>query len=115
MLHYQVYSRADYRLEVTVHSYSNPGGKCARFGGKCCENFNEDTCEDNTADPYFIFCLGTVGESGSNTSQCQLGRKESNMEFNNIVSLTFTTGSSALFGLPNPLPFVVSGSLPVRQ
>ena len=114
MVHYQVFSRADYRLEVTAHSYSNPGGRCADFGGQCCDNDQQNTCTDNAPDPYFIFCLGLEGETGSNSSQCPLGRIESTVELDTVF-FSFVAGSSALFGLPNPLPFNVTGSLPVRQ
>ena len=106
-------SRADYRLEITAHSYSNPGGRCAGSGGSCCD-LRESDCF-TTADPYLIFCLKPAGESSSNTSLCPLGKNVSNMEFNNIDSFDFATGGNALFGLPNPLPFTVTGSLPVRQ
>ena len=114
VFHHQGCSRADYRLEITVHSYSNPGGRCAErvFGGNCCEDSNKATCDDNMPDPYFIFCLGGVGETAS---QCRLGRKESKKESHNKVFLTFAVGDTALLGLPNPLPFNVTVSLPVSE
>ena len=115
MFRYQVCSRADYRLEIMAHSYSNPGGRCADFGGKCCDNGRETWCTKPVRpDPFFIFCLGQIGRTGSNLSQCPLGRKVSNTESNGTNFFTFAAGSSASFGLPIPLPFTVTGSLLVR-
>lgn len=106
---------ADYRLEVMVHSYSNLDGNCAAYDGYCCDiNITnlEEFCSNELPDPYFIFCLKPAGETDSNSSSCSLGRKVSptTNSGQEVVSLTFTSGNHALFGLSNPLSFDVSGN-----
>ena len=117
VFHYQVCSKADYRLEIAAHSYKNPESRCAGSSGKCCDDKNRHWCNgtsSNLPDPYFIFCLGPMGETGFHQLRCPLGKIVTRVK-NDTVSFTFNNGSRALFGLPNPLSFIVIGSLSVRK
>ena len=96
---------------MRVNSYKNPDGQCASLNGDCCDELNVLMCTSLLPDPYFTFCLIPLGYS---ESDCPLGNKQSDL-IRNSVSLSFVSGSSTLLGLPNPLPFDVSGSWLVRR
>ena len=104
-------------LEVLVFEYQNPTSGCASCGSPnlgCCGLVNT-TCvtEDDHCDNYFIFCIRPFGTEPNNNAAffetgCTL--KQLSYAASNDDQLTFTTGETALIGLPNPLPFAIAGS-----
>lgn len=97
-------SRADYTLEVLGSVFDNTGGRCASLDRGPC-----DGVDSNLPDIYFIFCLHLPTET---TQNCTLGQKVST-ETRALAGVLDLSDSIGFLGLPNPLSFEVSGSLPV--
>lgn len=102
--------------------YRNPTSRCAScvisgVAGCCDADQSAAVCSGTArCDNYFWFCIRPF-ESEPNLSlgetECPLGRVSTPTDGNvtlNSDQLTFSTGETALNGLPNPLPFAVAGS-----
>ena len=91
-----------YELQVTVHSFSNPAGRCADIActtNPCCEAV---ACP-NSCDYYFSLCQRPLGTPVSSAHLTNQGDCDT---FNTIASRLISNGSSftdSLFGTPNPI------------
>lgn len=101
--------KADYRLEVTAHDYSNPDGVTSN--GYCCERtryqpphcYTHDTC-----DSIFTFCLRNLyTPHDGNPVNCPLGRFQTRDEFGENY-IIFDASFIERPGIPNPLVFTGS-------
>lgn len=105
--------RADYRLEVTAHVYSNPESVIST--GYCCDrryhrNDRPPNCDDRErCDTGFTFCLRNLGTPhDGNPVRCPLGRYETIEE----VGGDYITFSMPFIERPNvPNPLVFTGSV----
>ena len=95
-----------YVMEVSVHSYRNPTGRCDECqpgpDPGCCDETsvrpaNEECPENSTCDPFLAYCTRPIGGICS-TDDILL----SNMFFLNTNNVNFDLAGS-LFGLDNPL------------
>ena len=99
--------KADYRLEVTVHAYSNPEG--VNSTGYCCdsENSRPPNCDrQDSCDTGFTFCLRNLGtQHDGNSINCPLGRRETRDSVGddhiNFDGRSYIENP----GVPNPLVF----------
>ena len=99
-----------FEVEVTVHSYLNPTGRC----DECREDNNPDIpgcCDESTitplnetcpvaCDPTTIVCIRPVRSTGVH---CQLENQQLGAHLfrdTNILNFQFIT----FFGMPNPRP-----------
>ena len=103
--------------------YENPSSRCAGCVtvspgvAGCCDpdQFAAICSGSSRCDNYFWFCIRPFESEpnlGFGETECPLGRLSTptdSVVFNDN-QITFTTGETALNGLPNPLPFAIAGS-----
>ena len=102
-------TEADYVFEVAAGSYSNGGH--FDIDGYCCESNWWYDCI-NECDNHFAFCLRSDGTShDDNANNCPLGKYNSGY----LGGDNFNFRSPIASGIPNPMPFHVSGNWPVSS
>lgn len=113
----------NYEVEVTVHSYLNPTGRCAGCGTDsnqdpgCCDELPIDrlfqldlSCPvlEDTCDPTVDYCVRPLGETGGECPEGQVVLSPTAFgETNNFTFIPFYTSSApSFFGVENPLLIV---------
>ena len=89
--------QADYVLEIRAHSYQNSDH--LERSGACCDYalFSCGYCDNQ-----FVFCLRGSSTSNGNSNGCPLGSYSTQ---GYIEDDSFTFGSPAFNGVPNPMIF----------
>ena len=99
---------ADYRLEVTVHTYSNT--MQVRNNGGCCDSLfaSPPNCPDNECDTWFTFCLRVFNAiRDSDPSNCLDSATPSSYETSDAIhgNIINFQGFVQSPDVPNPLVF----------
>ena len=104
-----------YKLEVHIHSYDNPSGRCPgcieRLNTEpgCCDLYSDlDSCMgDDKCDTYFIYAVGTLDSSqpGDNCSSSELQSNQSTRQvsLHNEDDRYLDFSNKTVLGLSNPL------------
>ena len=110
----------NYEVEVRVHSYLNPTGRCAgcrtdnNTGPGCCDELlirsSDESCslEEDTCDPTVDYCIRPLGETGEDCPEGQIVLSPSAFEETN--NFTFFSFTPSFFGVENPLLIVAENT-----
>ena len=94
-------------VEVTLHSFENPGGRCADVGGTCANGSgccDSKRCLVTGCDYMFLFCLRPLGTHISYMRSENRG----NCDFMETGSKRTTTAdkfASSIYGIKNPIKY----------
>ena len=96
-----------FTVEITFHSFTNLGGRCADIGGTCANGSgccDDEQCSDTSCNYMFLFCERARGTTISyarseNRGNCNF------TETGSYMTITGDSFSSSIYGIRNPIVF----------